>query len=319
MSRLPSRFRRPANGPKRREGPIRAAIYGACHADGLRRMLESDSRCSAAIEFVPLVECFRMTEEELAEFEASVAPTLDLFIFQPVTALSLGERYSASAVTSHLRPDCVKIAFQYAHLELYTPFHNYPDGALPRAPFDYLDFEIAGQYLHGVRESDVAAALASRSLDDAVVHEIARWSIEELAAREFGDTGPVDIEITSVVRERFENEVLFHTINHPAPPVMNHIVERTIDLMTSSGLLDDSVAHDSPIDPFGNIHIPAHPAVQRVLGLTDDSAFVYKGRPIAEDEVIHETYAYLDALDRAQITASFDRLTAARPWFEAAL
>lgn len=282
-------------------------------------MLESDSRCSAAIEFVPLVECFRMTEEELAEFEASVAPTLDLFIFQPVTALSLGERYSASAVTSHLRPDCVKIAFQYAHLELYTPFHNYPDGALPRAPFDYLDFEIAGQYLHGVRESEVARALARRSLDDAVVHEIARWSMEELAAREFGDTGPVDIEITSVVREHFESEVLFHTINHPAPTVMGHIAQRTVEQLAAAGLVDDSVAHEPPIDPFGNIHIPAHPAVQRVLGLADDSSFAYKDNRIGSEQVIRETYAYLDGLERSQITDSFDRLTAARPWFEAAL
>lgn len=282
-------------------------------------MLESDPRCAEAIEFVPLAECFRMTEAELAEFESSVAPTLDLFIFQPVTALSLGERYSASSVTSHLRPDCVKIAFQYAHLELYTPFHNYPDGALPRAPFDYLDFEIAGQYLHGVRESDVAAALSKRSLDDAVVQEIARWSIEELAAREFGDTGPVDIEITSVVRDHFDSEVLFHTINHPAPKVMGHIAERTIELLAAAGLVDDSVAHDEPIDPFGNIHIPVHPAVQRVLGLTDDFGLIYKGTPISGEQAIRDTYAYLDGLDRAQVTASFDRLIAARPWFEAAL
>lgn len=282
-------------------------------------MLEADPRCAGSIEFVPLIECFRMTERELEEFERSIAPTLDLFIFQPVTALSLGERYSASAVTSHLRPSCTRIAFQYAHLELYTPFHNYPDGALPRAPFDYLDFEIAGQFLHGVPKSQVADALAARELEDDAVREIARWSIDELAAREFGDTGAVDIEITSVVREHFEREVLFHTINHPAPTVMGHIAERTVSLLSDAGIVDGSIPRGAAIDPFGDIHIPAHPAVRRVYGLTDDTGFIYKGVPISTEQAIHDTYAYLDGIDREQITASFDRLIAARPWFEAAL
>lgn len=52
--------------------------------------------------------------------------------------------------------------------------------------------------------------------------------------REFRDTGPVDIEITSVVRERTKGEVLFHTINHPAPTVMGHVAERTIEMLTAA-------------------------------------------------------------------------------------
>ncbi|MBJ7354132.1 MAG: hypothetical protein JHC98_04845 [Thermoleophilaceae bacterium] len=297
---------------------MRAAVYGACHAEALRGMLASDPR-TAGIEFIPLVECFRMSEAEITEFETTIAPRLDVFIFQPVTALSLGERFSASQVIGHLRPGCQKIAFQYPHLELYTPFHNYPAAELGRAPFDYLDFEIVGQYLHGTRRADVAARLAERDLDDATVREIARWSIEELAAREHGDTGPVDIEITGIVRDRMEHEMLFHTINHPGLAVMAHVAESAIRLMDEAGHADASLAHPPLTDPFTDIHIPVHPAIQRVYGLSEDAEFLHKGQRVSQDEAIARTYDYLEGFDRELILASVDRLTAARPWFEAAL
>lgn len=282
-------------------------------------MLESDPRCSEAVDFIPLLEVHKMSDTDIAEFEKSIAPQLDIFIFQPIAALSLGERFSASSVTSFLSPDCLKISFQYPHLEAYTPFHNYPAAALGRAPFDYLDFEIVGQYLNGVRLDDVAKRLDERQLDDATVREIARWSIDELAAREIGDTGPVDIEITSLVRDRMEHEVMFRTINHPALPVMSHIADGAIELMDAAGIADKSIQQGPIMDPFARHNVPVHREVKRVFGLADDSELIYKGERISRDTAIAETYRYLGGFDRARIIESIDRLSAARPWFEAAL
>jgi hypothetical protein len=89
--------------------------------------------------------------------------------------------------------------------------------------------------------------------------------------------------------------------------------------MDEAGLADASITHEPAKDPFANINFPAHPAVKRVFGLTDDSPLIYKGRAIAIDQAVDQTYTYLESLERSDITGSFDRLIEGRPWFEAAL
>jgi hypothetical protein len=111
------------------------------------------------------------------------------------------------------------------------------------------------------------------------------------------------------------DEVLFHTINHPAPGIMSAVVEQTVAKLHEVGAISNVSASPGPQpDRFADIHLPVHPSVQRYLGLDDPSPLVHGGKAISDEEAVGRTYEYLEEIGRELAAASLHRLRVTHPW-----
>lgn len=300
---------------KKRDGPLRAASYGFCHAEALQEILAVDPRCASEIEFFPLRECFRLSEEDLDNFEQSIAPQLDILIFQPVRAGTLGHRRSSDAIKRHVSPDCLKVSFPIFRFDLYTPHFSYPVPEAPKPPFDYLDFSIVKQFLEDVPVGDARPGSQALEISDGVLDRIANWAFVDIKNRELGEYGKIDVRLSDVVRERMGDAVLFHTINHPAAPIMSEVVEQTVAKLHELGATSDVSAEPPPTpDRFADIHLPVHPSVQRYLGLDDPTPLTHGGVVISDEEAVGRSYEYLEEIGHDMAAASLERLRATHPW-----
>jgi hypothetical protein len=300
---------------KKRDGPLSAASYGFCHAEALQEILAEDPRCAGEIEFTPLRECFLLTEEDLDHFEREVAPQLDVLIFQPVRAGTLGHRRSSDAIKKHVSPECVKLSFPIFRFDLDTPHFSYPVPEAPKPPFDYLDFSIVKQFLDGTPVAEALPGSRALEISDGVLDRIAHWAFVDLKNRELGEYGKIDVRLLELVRERMGQEVLFHTINHPAPAIMSAVVEQLVEKLHEAGEIADVAAGPGPQpDHFAKIHLPVHPSVQRYLGLEDPTPLTHGNKTISDAEAVGRTYEYLEQIGREMASASLERLRATHPW-----
>jgi hypothetical protein len=300
------------NRTRRRSGPLRAAIYGFCHAQELQKILAADPRVQGQLEFVD--ECFKMTDEAIAEFVESIAPELDVLIYQRVQGRTLGHGVSAAEIRTFVSEDCVTISFPVFRCDLYTPHFSYPVPDAPKPPFDYLDFGIVDQYLRAVPLADALPGARSLEFDADVVDEIREQVLADVHGRDFDDRGPLDVTLGDVVRDNFESEYMFHTINHPGPTLMHALTERTITQLWGNGAISSNEGSAAPADPFSDIHLPMHPSVQRALGIEDTAPLTYKGRVFSDEEAVATTYDYLDSIGEHVVVASMDRFLASHAW-----
>jgi hypothetical protein len=157
---------------RRNKGPLRAAVYGFCHAQALHEILASDPRVAGELEFIALNECFKMTGAEMDELVESIAPQLDVLIYQPVSGRTLGKQVSGAEIRTIVREDCVQITFPIFRCDFYTPHFSYPVPEAPRPPFDYIDFGIVDQFLRGTQQSSARPGAQWLEFDDQVVSEI---------------------------------------------------------------------------------------------------------------------------------------------------
>lgn len=299
---------------RRHKAPLRAAVYGFCHAQALQGILAADPRVAGQLEFIPLSECFKMTSDEMDQFVGAIAPELDVLIYQSVSGRTLGEQVSGPRIRSVVRDDCLRISFPIFRFDFYTPHFSYPVPEAPRPPFEYLDFGIVDQFLRGVPKSTARSGALSLEFDDPLVSEIREATLAEVDRRDFDDLGPLSVTLADVVRERLNTELLFHTINHPGGALMAELAERTIALLRSAGAIGSRTGAAVAVDPFADTHLPVHPSVQRALGITDSSPLIYKDRAFAEDETTRMTYEYLESIDRKLVAASMDRFLESQPW-----
>lgn len=313
---LDQRARRTVWRAKHRHRPLKAAIHGACQADALRKMLENHPACAGQIEFFPLQENWRMTDAELDEFERVIAPQLDVFIFQPDRGIARADRFSSMGMVQHLRPDCLWVSFPMFAFGVYAPFVDYGPPELGPSPFEYLDFSIVAQFLAGVPEPDVPAALAALELDDAAIADVVDWAMKKVEAREVGEMGTVDVLVSHFLRDRMRSEKLFHTINHPALPVMSHLAEGVLERLHALGALDRRYDGDPFEDHLDQIRLPIHPSIQRSFGLPSDAEFIFNGRVVSDEEAVSQTYAYLRGVDRELLAESLEQQIAKRSWFD---
>lgn len=274
------------------------------------------------VEFVQLGPApVFMSMEELAHFETRIAPSLDLFVYQPISARARGPRFSAAAALELVPESCVCLSFQYLHFELYTPFVNLPGHRLGPSPLGYLDFALVGAYLDGLTPEAAAGLAAAAPLTRADVAEIEGWTLTELRMRETSELGPVDFAATDFIAANFRRAQLFHTVNHPAGEVFRHLASRIADRLCATGVLPaPRGGTGAPIEPLERIRYPCLPQVRRWAGLefpeAGDGLLHHRGRTLTPLECAKQTFAYLESKPRDAVAAEFDRIAAKRPWFD---
>lgn len=110
---------------------------------------------------------------------------------------------------------------------------------------------------------------------------------EDSLAREDAKEDGAPIRCAHLLRERWREEPLFLTVNHPAPALLRHVADQILRLLGMGGLPPDVAA--AFVHPFDDFWLPIHPAVGRALGLP----FAGEGRRyrIYQNRMTHRDYA----------------------------
>jgi hypothetical protein len=298
----------------RPDRPLRAAVYGFCHAQALQKILAADPRVAGTLEFVELDECFKMTDEAMNELVGTIAPKLDVLIYQSVSGKTLGKQVSGPEIRALVPDDCLRISFPIFRFDFYTPHFSYPAPEAPKPPFDYLDFGIVDQFLRGTPLSSARPGALTLEFDQHVVDEIRESTLTEIDRRDYDDLGLLSVTLADVVRDRANAEVLFHTINHPGSTLMSALAERTIAALASAGVIDSKGGPIAAGDPFAEIQLPVHPSVQRAIGIPGGGPLIHKGRLYSDEEAVQLTYEYLRSMDRRIVADSMDRFLESQTW-----
>lgn len=303
---------------------LKAAVYGACHADALETVLHAHPDLREAVEFIPLEPCMTVTEPQMADFER-VLPELDVLIHQPISSASRGDRFASAALLERMGAGATPISFPYFHFELYTPFITAPDPRLPPAPSDYVDYLLAALVVRGEDDPAVVERLQTFEGCDAHAVLMRGASMYELQFREErvlpGDR-PLDVRVLERVRAAHAEERLCHTNNHPGPTVMGWIGDDVADrLRQVLGLPPVPPPAAARPDPLGDIDYPALPFVRSAFGLAFEDAPVVRlnGQTVGLARYVAQQRPYWEGVAPSTLRAIFEDTLPPRRWYGALL
>ena len=303
---------------------LKAAVYGACHADALEIVLGSTPAIAAAVEFIPLDPCMTLTEDGMDEF-VSRLPTLDVLIYQPISAASRGERFASAALLRGLGPHAQAISFPYFHFELYTPFVTAPDARMGRTGLDYVDYLLATLVACGLPdEAIVRELLEFQGLEPhaAMIRGASFYELESREERVLPGDRPLDVRITERVRDAHVQRRLCHTNNHPGAEVMGWIGDGVVAQLCARFGLNAPVGPGAVRpDPLDEIDYFAPPFVRRALGLAfhDDPFVSLHGERLSTAGYVARHRPAYEAVSAATLRAIFEDTLPPRPWYGALL
>lgn len=301
--------------------PLRVALYGSCHAEGLQKVLASNPRLRPHLEFVSLDSVMDITREGMNDL-ISAFPSLDLLIYQPTSSDYRGEAFSSARLLQHVRGNTKPISFAYYHFELYQPYILGPAPKFPETNLGYLDY--------------LAGACVARGLsDDEIVHQLLHFdgfepyapalhaaAMFELRIRENrildGDR-PLDVRIADRVQEAFRAQRLGHTMNHPSSTVFRWLADDITTRVAQMFDLDLGDAEPLDSDPLAETSFFAPPFVRRAFEMSFDDAATISlgGKSLSLRDYVSVQRAYFDKVDEALFWDRVAEISSVRPWFRA--
>lgn len=303
------------------KAPIRVAVYGSCHAGAIKRVLAGVRGLGRRIEFVPLPAVMDITAEEMTAFVADL-PTIDLFLYQPISASYRGPEFASARVVEAAGPRTMLLSFAYYHFEVYTPFVTSALPGLPEPPTEYMDYLLGALIARGFSDAEIAQRLLHLEGLEPYVEGMLAAAFYEFGVREErvleGDR-PLDIRISSRVKAAFRSERLGHTPNHPAAQVLNWIADDVLTHLRPLLGKDFAGRGSNCPDPLEDIQFFAPPFVQRAFGLTFEDAprVVIKDRAMTLDGYIRDQRPFYEAIPRQTFLDAVEVMAqpSARPWY----
>jgi hypothetical protein len=302
--------------------PIRAAIYGACHANALLKLLQAIPGLKGKIQFTPIPATMNITAEEMEAFVASV-PDLDLVLYQPISANYRGPQFASARIVEAAGAKTTLISFAYYHFEVYTPFITSALPGLPEPPTEYMDYLLGALIARGFSDETIVDRLQHLEGLAPYVEGMVGAAFYEFGVREErvldGDR-PLDVRISDRVRALYKDKRLGHTPNHPSPLPMRWIADdilQRIEPMIGKTL---SARWSLKRDPLDEIQFFAAPFVRQAFGMTfqDKPITLTKthGRQNLADYVKGQRPFY-EAIPREQFIQAVETMAqpTARPWY----
>lgn len=250
-------------------------LHANCQGDALRPLLENTPAFARLFEIRQLCN---YTREEVADRDLAVCR---LFLHQRL-APRWGE-ISTERLLPRLGPDAQAIILPNLFFKGYWPFWT--------NAFKGIDFaDSLLEKLLGAGLSPEDALRLYLKGDPALLGDVAAVAEDSLAREEAKEAdGP--IRTAHILRERWREEQMFLTVNHPGNTLLFHMAEELLRLL-GLGPLPASVraAYVHPQDEFW---LPLHPALGPRLGL----GFANRERryPVFGTSLTHQEYtsAYL--------------------------
>jgi hypothetical protein len=276
----------------------RAVVVGNCQAVGLELMLATNDAFAQRFELVPFPAVHLIPDAQVPELHEAVAGA-SLVLPQRVDegyrdGIGLGtETLARLAGTAHV------LRWPSVYWAGYVPdlFYLRDEAGRPvvDAPFDYHDRTILDAYVAGVAAADTCALLA----DPEQPSDAPAWADGATAELTIRGAG-CEIDVASYIAERFRDELLFFTMNHPSNVLLAHITCQALELLGLAGGVDP--ARLPPADLLGSTFYPLHANHVRALELRFGPECAAGATPFRIRDVVHEPlaavelfYAYYDA------------------------
>ena len=246
-------------------------LHANCQGDALRPLLENSPAFASRFRICQYVN---YTRQSIA---AQDIEHCDLFLYQRL-APKWGD-LSTEQMLPRLPQNCQTIEIPNLFFKGYWPFWsrdsriNFADSLLETLLEKVSPQEAMTLYLRGSAALLGDAAALHRQAEESLCHEEAKEA-----------HGP--IKCAPLLRERWREEQMFMTVNHPGRELMCHMADSLLRLLGLGGLPPS--ARSSYVHPLEDFWLPIHPAVGRSLGLPFASA--EKRWPIYHLQLTHREY-----------------------------
>ena len=303
--------------PRRLRRKPTIGFYGSCQAAAVRDMLGVFPEFRDKFNVVGIAEHLA-DEDRMQQFLSDEIPSVDVLIYQPISAAHRGELFSTLHVKSKLPPSSTSISFQYLHFESYNPFAF---GSTCGLAIDiaYPDFLIGSLFMRGYRDKALETAYRQFALPYADAQSIHDACFRNFEFRYVNQDGGLDVQCTEFIRSRFRSERLFHTSNHPGAVLLNEVLKQ---IHSKLQVVFGRIELDSgslALDPLSMFKQPTPPGLACSLGVQPKTDVRYDARDISLGEYcsLHESAFAGFAQDEiwSAIAARVDD----RPWFSALL
>lgn len=211
-------------------------VCGNCQALPLGQLLSNNKEFSEQYEFVPFPKpIFMLKEQDLDEVKVFLSK-MDLFVFQQV-GNAFGEHFSSEAMLSYTKSACKRLSFPSIYFTGYTPDLVYlrKSGASVNHYSDYHDAALVNFYLEDAQTAHAkyqAALNDPNYLSEQQILTNATNSLNELKKREEG----VDVTISDFIEEKWLEDLLFFSFNHPSRRVLVEVARRLLSRMNINNL-----------------------------------------------------------------------------------
>jgi hypothetical protein len=266
----------------------RVVVVGNCQASALEFMLRTNEEFTRRFELVSFPPVHELPESMVPELHRAVAEA-DVLIPQRIDddyrdGMGLGtETLTRIARTSTVvRWPSLYWAGYFPDLFYLRDSAGQPvaDGA-----FDYHDRSILEGYAAGLDPQGVCRLLE----DPDRPSDAATWV--ENATAELSVRGEdCDVHVASFIASRFQRELLFFTMNHPANVLLAHLATEITDLLGIPGGIDHRRV---PHEILGSTFFPLHANDARALQLEFAGEFASGHAPF---RLRWETYEALEAV-----------------------
>lgn len=261
-------------------------LHANCQGDALRSLLENTPAFASRFNIRQYVN---YTRQSIADSDIE---RCELFLYQRL-APKWGD-LSTEQMLPRLPQHCLSIEIPNLFFKGYWPFWsrderiNFADSLLETLLQKVTPQEALTLYLRG------AASL----LGDA---DALNAQAEESLAREEGKEADAPIRCAPLLRERWRDEQMFITVNHPGRELLFHMADSLLRLL-GLGVLPPST-RGSYVHPLEDFWLPIHPAVGSALHLPFASAD--KRWPIFHSLLTHREYTLCYMACRANNVPDF--------------
>ncbi len=219
----------PDTPPVGRRVRERAIVVGNCQAIGLETLLSMNEAFAERFELVSFPAVHEIPDEQIPELHRAVEGA-SVALLQKVDdgyrdGIGLGTAQLAAIAGS-----ATVVRWPSTFWAGYVPDMFYLRDAEGRpvvdGPFDYHDRVILQAFVDGAGVEETCARLA----DPARPSDAVAWAnaaTAELALRGEG----CDVQVTSYIEERFREELLFFTMNHPTDVLLGYMADEALALL----------------------------------------------------------------------------------------
>jgi Polysaccharide biosynthesis enzyme WcbI len=276
----------------------RAVVVGNCQAKALELMLATNDAFAARFELVSFPAVHEIPDAMVPELHAAVAGAA-LVLTQRVDegyrdGIGLG-----TETIARFADGATVVRWPSVYWAGYVPdlFYLRDAAGAPviDGPFDYHDRTILDAYTRGTSVAGALALLADPARTSDALEQAER-AIAELEVR----GRDCDVDVAPYIAERFRDELLFFTMNHPANVLLAHMADQVLALLGLPGPANP--VRLGPDDLLGSTFYPLHANHVRALGLRFGATagagcvpFRIRGCLREAPDAIGDFFAYYDA------------------------
>lgn len=191
----------------------KAVIFGNCQTVFIKEYLRNSKDFNSQYIIYDTSFIFDFPPSGLDE---KLLLTCDLFIYHEVGP-SFGLKLSTDYILSKLSEKCERVIIPNAHFTGYHPQHIYGQENKKETKYPYGRFPYGDQNINRLVNKKSSEEIVKILCDENYytyqqVKQNVENSLEELSKREKG----LNIRISNYIEEKYKNNYLFYTVNHPS-------------------------------------------------------------------------------------------------------